>query len=284
MSFQAMSWAVDHKLPSMQKIVLLMMANRFNEDHGCCWPSHDLLAEECGMDKRSIIRQIDKLTELNLIQVIKSKDKNNMNKPNKYILNTWITGEIRLEKEKKMLSDRESLNLVTESHFHGDRESLRSDRESLFLVTESHSKQLYETIKETVIETVIAQSAKIDEQIFDFWKTTFNHHHSIFDAKRKKIIKTAISLGFTPDQLKQAIVGCSKTPHNIGRNETGTVYDGIHIIFKDSGQIERFMNNAISPPIPQVRQGYAAANQQESISQLSKFIEKQEQLCLSATQ
>ena len=44
MSFQAMAWAVDHKLPAMQKIVLLMMANRFNEDEGGCWPSHDLLA------------------------------------------------------------------------------------------------------------------------------------------------------------------------------------------------------------------------------------------------
>ena len=84
MSFQAMTWAVDHDLPAMQKIVLLMMANHYDDAECCCYVSHNLLAKECGMDKRSIIRQIDKLIKAKLIESIKTKECGGINK---YILN-----------------------------------------------------------------------------------------------------------------------------------------------------------------------------------------------------
>ena len=77
-----MTWAVEQELPAMQKIVLLMLANRTNHDTGLCYPSHDRLAKECGMDKRSVINQIAKLESAGLLKVIRST-----NKPNSYILN-----------------------------------------------------------------------------------------------------------------------------------------------------------------------------------------------------
>lgn len=55
MSFQAMSWATEQVLPAMQKIVLLMLANRTNHDTGLCYPSHETLAKEYGMTTRSVI-------------------------------------------------------------------------------------------------------------------------------------------------------------------------------------------------------------------------------------
>jgi DNA-binding Lrp family transcriptional regulator len=164
MSFQAMTWAVDQKLPAMKKIILLMMANRYDEIKGVCWPSHEILAEECGMDKRSVIRQIDKLTELGLIEPIRSKTNHNMNSVNQYRLNTHIIGELKLKRDKKKAaeykrrgSDRESPSGEEANKTGGDRESpcsdresLGSDRESLGVVTESHPILLVETINETV--------------------------------------------------------------------------------------------------------------------------------------
>lgn len=82
MSFQAMTWAVEKELPAMQKIVLLMLANRTNPETGLCFPSHDTLAKECGMDKRSVIRQIEKLEISGLLKVTRST-----NKANSYTLN-----------------------------------------------------------------------------------------------------------------------------------------------------------------------------------------------------
>jgi len=91
-------------------------------------------------------------------------------------------------------------------------------------------------------ESNIKKTAQ-EEIVFDFWKDTLNHPKSKLDDKRKAIIKKSLSIGFTVDDLKQAIVGCSKTPHNMGGNDNGAIYDGLHIIMKDANQIERFMGN-----------------------------------------
>jgi hypothetical protein len=102
MSFQAMTWATEQELPAMQKIVLLMMANRTNHDTGLCFPSHDLLAKECGMAKRSLIDQINKLEAAGLVEVIRSVNEKSMKNVNRYRLNLHVkaTG-----KEKQELNE-----------------------------------------------------------------------------------------------------------------------------------------------------------------------------------
>jgi len=83
--------------------------------------------------------------------------------------------------------------------------------------------------------------------VFEFWQTTFNHPKAALDEKRKRFIKNALK-HYSVDDSKKAICGCSNTPHNQGDNERGQKYDGIHIIFKDADQIDRFIANADSPP------------------------------------
>ncbi len=81
-------------------------------------------------------------------------------------------------------------------------------------------------------------------ELFDFWRVTLCHEKSRLDEKRKKIIEKALALGYSVDDLKTAIVGCSKTPHNMGKNDRGEKYDDISLIFRDAGQIDRFIQNA----------------------------------------
>lgn len=86
------------------------------------------------------------------------------------------------------------------------------------------------------------------DAVFEFWKTTLNHPKSVMDDKRKNLIKTALK-NYSAEDLKLAITGCSKTPHNIGQNDRNQVYDGLHIILKNADNIERFVTNAESSPI-----------------------------------
>ena len=72
MSVQAIFWATQQKLPAMQKIVLVMIANRLNKDSGACFPSLDTLAKDCGMSRRAVINQIAKLESTNLLSVERS--------------------------------------------------------------------------------------------------------------------------------------------------------------------------------------------------------------------
>lgn len=95
--------------------------------------------------------------------------------------------------------------------------------------------------------------------VFDFWCNRLNHPKARLDDKRKKAITLALKWGYSPDDLCQAITGCSLTPHNMGQNNRGQVYDGLHIILRDADQIDRFMANAVNPP--------KALNKQQTLEQ-----------------
>ena len=87
-------------------------------------------------------------------------------------------------------------------------------------------------------------------KIFTHWQQTMQHPQARLDSSRDKWIRGALRMGYSVDDCCQAITGCSLTPHNQGRNERGERYDGLHVIFRSADQIDRFMQNALSPPRP----------------------------------
>ncbi|WP_410548330.1 helix-turn-helix domain-containing protein, partial [Achromobacter sp. SIMBA_011] len=72
-------------LPALQKLVLLMLANRTNRDTGRCDPSHDKLSADCGMSKDSVKRAIAELSDKGLLDV-RRQAQNGVNLPNQYTL------------------------------------------------------------------------------------------------------------------------------------------------------------------------------------------------------
>lgn len=86
---------------------------------------------------------------------------------------------------------------------------------------------------------------KTDEvvNIFNHWKVKTGHHRANLDAKRTARIKAASKMGYSPEELIQAIDGCCKTPHNMGKNDRGERYDSIDVIFRSADQIDRFIRN-----------------------------------------
>lgn len=85
-------------------------------------------------------------------------------------------------------------------------------------------------------------------KIFEHWKLVMNHPNAHLDAKRNSLIAQALKWGYSLEQLCDAITGCSLTPHNIGENERGQRYDGLHIILRSADQIDRFIRNCHTPP------------------------------------
>lgn len=81
MCFESLAWATKQELPAMQKIVLVMLADH-NSKNGLCFPSYDTLAVECGMTKRSVITQVEKLEAANFLTIERFK-----NRANRYFLN-----------------------------------------------------------------------------------------------------------------------------------------------------------------------------------------------------
>lgn len=99
----------------------------------------------------------------------------------------------------------------------------------------------------------LTRPCAVDEQIqivFAHWKTVMNHPNAHLDHKRKSIIAKALKFGYSVHQLCEAITGCSYTPHNMGDNDRGQRYDGLHVILRDGDQIDRFIHNCQYPPHP----------------------------------
>lgn len=86
MSFQAMAWAVDIKLPVKEKITLLMLANYASNESGDCYPSINTLADSTGMSRDSVMRAIKSLEDLGLLKVNR-RQVEGVNLPNSYTLN-----------------------------------------------------------------------------------------------------------------------------------------------------------------------------------------------------
>ncbi len=100
-------------------------------------------------------------------------------------------------------------------------------------------------------ETVVKDkpSAKANEPflIFSYWKEVFKKNDSAkLTPKRLKAIKARIKEGYTLDEIKSAVYGCSVTPWNNGTdpNNYGKKNDCLELICRSGENIERFAGNA----------------------------------------
>lgn len=68
-----------------RKLILIKLADNAN-DSGYCWPSHQYIADQCEMSKRSVIAHIAKLEELGFLTVQQRKKSDGGNRSNYYKL------------------------------------------------------------------------------------------------------------------------------------------------------------------------------------------------------
>lgn len=89
MSFQAMAWAIEQRLPTHEKFVLLMLANFTSNERGDCFPSIGRLASDTGLSKDSVERAIKRLEGQGAITVTRRKVAG-VNQPNVYRLQMGV--------------------------------------------------------------------------------------------------------------------------------------------------------------------------------------------------
>lgn len=80
----AQAWQVKLANAS-RKLVLVKLADNAN-DEGVCWPSYNHLAEQCEMDRRTVIRHVDDLVLTGFVKKTYRKGGVNFNKSNMFQL------------------------------------------------------------------------------------------------------------------------------------------------------------------------------------------------------
>lgn len=159
----------------------------------------------------------------------------------------------RLDIERiKQLNNSEARRLASEARWNkqgkptidcGKQAESKSD--AIALQTESIASSSSTTTTKKKKKDI--HSSPLVLEIFDFWKTTLNHPRSVLDSKRKKLIEDRLE-HFSADDLKTAISGCLASDWHMGRDpNNSTVFDGLDLIFRDAGKVEKFIGYANQP-------------------------------------
>ena len=106
------------------------------------------------------------------------------------------------------------------------------------------SKSRVEKSKSKEEDKTIVERGSTARSVFDYWRERLNHPRAQFSPERKRKIEARLKDGLTVERLRQAIDGCASSPHHMGENTTGTVYDSIDLIFRNVAKVEEFADKA----------------------------------------
>lgn len=217
MSMEIMVLVNKHKFDSpLKKLIFLQLADNADKS-GKCWPSYAYIADTSGCGKSTVRKHIKELKELGYLSVINRKGEKG-NASNIYVINKTALCDTPMPPDSTGVC-----------HEIAQGESPDS-------IPLCHEVAPESVTLEPVIESVKNKTKKV----FEYWKKTFNHPRAVFDSARETKIKNALK-HYSVDDLMLAIDGCSKSPHHMGKNKTGTIHDSIDLIFRNAGNIERFI-------------------------------------------
>ena len=93
-------------------------------------------------------------------------------------------------------------------------------------------------------------STSLVEQIFEDWKYLTANPGARLGKKRPEIIREAVRMGYTAEQMHQAFLGCARSAFHQGFNEQQKKFTDIELILRNEKNIDRFIAYASNPPKP----------------------------------
>lgn len=93
------------------------------------------------------------------------------------------------------------------------------------------------------------------QELFEYWVFRMGKTaQAKFTAKRKQCTVARLKEGYDVQMLKRAIDGCAGSEYHMGKNDSGTVYDDLTLIFRSGDKVEQFATNV--GKLPPRRQGH----------------------------
>lgn len=108
-----------------------------------------------------------------------------------------------------------------------------------------------QTRQDKYIGAADAGRSDIFQEVMDYYNLKTKRNWSLTDA-RKKMLKVRLKT-FTVEQLKDAIDGITSRPHNLGQNQTNTVYLDFELIFRNDGQVDKYRQDRVAKKTPAVK-------------------------------
>lgn len=150
----------------------------------------------------------------------------------------------RIKASEQAFNDRSTTVQPISNH-----ESVISNHESV-----NTKYELVDSNKEITSKdkTLVEQKPDDGVEIFKYWQAIMNHPRSAYTVQRKKLVNGWLKY-YSQEDCRKAILGCSITPHNMGDNKEGRVYDSFELIFRDAKHIDDYMRNCDKPPAGNIK-------------------------------
>jgi len=137
--------------------------------------------------------------------------------------------------QKALQSPSEAPSKALQSPFEAPSKPLRSQEQEQ--EQKQEQKQDNNLVGQDQPDQPIADTVV---QIFEFWQKVMDSPKSKLDKDRKTLIVNALK-NYSPADICKAIRGCSKTPHNMGKNDRNTPFNGLNLILRNAEKIDYFI-------------------------------------------
>lgn len=267
MSVDATRWAWEVEVSSATKrLVLLALADRAGEEH-TCYPSAVRMALDTSLDRKTILNAITDLiadglvidtgrrkgTGVRVLQLngVPSREERGYQKRGSDT-KTGTSTKIGTDTKIGMPSSTEI----------GMPSSTNIGIQNL----KGNLKENLKDLKDIRVDCVGLVHPIIE--IFEFWKTVFKKNNSTrLEGIRERKIKARLKDGRTVEEIKTAIVNCSKSDYHVSNG-----YTDLELICRDDVKFEGFLN---MKPKPQYQGSYQqqqdpAMNRMDNLRKLAE--------------
>ena len=248
----------SHEMLPTEYRVLTYLYGRKNRKTGQCNPRKAMIARDLHIDRSNVSRALDGLVKRGWIAL--DDDQNwqffipvTMGKPTlpfaprrggrnvvKITTKPNVENVVNLTTNEPEIKEDDVVNLTTEVcdirtpvlSIYPKAERARNISSSL-----TEKEQSIEQNKNTLSKTT---SEKV-HRIFGHWQAVFNHPTSKLTNERKRYVNTRLKEGYTEAEIILAIDGCANSPHHMGMNDQGKVYDDLTLICRSGSKLEQFI-------------------------------------------
>lgn len=86
------------------------------------------------------------------------------------------------------------------------------------------------------------------QEVFEYWKTVMQKNsNTLLTPKRKRLIRDRLKEGYTLDDIKRAIDGCSQDAFSMGANDRCKPFNDIELICRSGEKLEGFRDALDAP-------------------------------------
>lgn len=255
MSIKLMSRVWELKLDHAEQSVLLALADHSADDGSSCYPGILYLAWKTDYSKRQVIRILQRLASIGVIQIIKQRSRHN---PTHYKLqlDQGIAKPAFDPRSDilapKLKGDKAGSLEVTNPNLEVTKRASRSDKSGIPTNIESCNRQKKHkrniaakasSLFSSSFPVPYPNSPSPDtvKEIFDHWRDVCSHPHARLDEARFDAIVWALQW-YTPEQIKFTCYGYASDAWAQGMNDDQMRHDDIKLICSDAEHVERFLD------------------------------------------